>query len=100
VASGDKEELINQIGESDAIRISLPRTLIDEVMKTAGTWPGVLTSRLRRGKLEIQCEDGAAIMPRLQAHVTGLGESVQQLEVIRPNLETLYLKVTGRALRE
>ncbi|NTV04254.1 hypothetical protein HGA89_04965 [bacterium] len=55
---------------------------------------------LRRGKLEIHCRDGAALLPRLQAELAAAGLGLDQLEVTRPNLESLYLKITGRALRE
>ncbi len=54
----------------------------------------------RRGKLEIHCTDGASLLDDLKSSLTARGCTLDQLEVIRPNLETLYLKITGRALRE
>ena len=54
----------------------------------------------RRGKLQIECRDGADMLPVLQQTLDGRGLALDQLEIIRPNLETLYLKVTGRTLRE
>ncbi len=99
-ALGDKEELIRQIGESDAVRIHLAAELVDDANAAATDWPGVEGSGVRKGKFEIRCSDGAAVVARLGAWLGERDASLDQLEVIRPNLETLYLKITGRALRE
>ncbi|MBK7702768.1 MAG: ABC transporter ATP-binding protein [bacterium] len=98
-ALGDKEELIRQIGEHDVVRVQLPPAAVAPAA-AAAAWPDVSSADLRRGKLEIHCRDGAALLPRLQAELTAAGLGLDQLEVIRPNLESLYLKITGRALRE
>ena len=100
VASGDKEQLINQIGEQDAVRIQVPDPTLEDLIGAAAGWPGVLSAVRRRGKLEIRCADGAAVVSRLQAYLSERDLGMDQLEVTRPNLESLYLKVTGRALRE
>ena len=56
--------------------------------------------REHRGKSEIRAADGGAVLVPLQAWLTTAGLEMAQLEVIRPNLETLYLNLTGRGLRE
>ena len=99
-ALGDKEELIRQIGEHDVVRVQMPAAALAPAAAAAAAWPDVTFADLRRGKLEIHCRDGAALLPRLQAELSAGGLGLDQLEVIRPNLESLYLKITGRALRE
>ena len=49
---------------------------------------------------EVRTPDGGVLLPRIQAWLTEAGQPLSQLEVERPNLETLYLNLTGRALRE
>ena len=44
--------------------------------------------------------DGGALLPRIQGWLAADGLPLEQLEVERPNLETLYLSLTGRGLRE
>ncbi len=100
VAIGDKEELIRQIGEADLVRCQVPVKKIQEIGAALVDFDDVLQVVNRRGKLQIECQDGAKLLPRLQAELSGRGLDLEQLEIIRPNLETLYLKVTGRALRE
>ncbi len=99
-ALGDKEQLIHEIGESDAVRLLLATDRHADLAADAARWPGVSWAGFRRGKFEIQCDDGAPVVARLQTWLTEDGLELDQLEVIRPNLESLYLKITGRALRE
>lgn len=100
VAIGDKDELISQIGDVDQIRFRLPDGLESALREEAPTWPGVESVAARRGKMEIRAVEGAPLLPLLTEFLGRNGAELHGLEVIRPNLESLYLKVTGRALRE
>jgi len=100
VALGDKEELISQIGDEDLIRFQLDPGLRAALGSIAETWTGCLGIAERRGKVEIRARDGARLLPELQAWFQTQGQTLEQLEVDRPNLETLYLNLTGRGLRE
>jgi len=100
VAVGDKEELIHQIGDEDLIRFQLPAAAMLEFQAVAQTWPGFLKSAEYRGKMEIHTSDGATLLPHLQQWLANNNHPLSQLEIERPNLETLYLNLTGRSLRE
>ncbi len=100
VALGDKEDLIRQIGDTDHVRFQLDAELEDELRSAAEGWPDVLRITRRRARVELETADGAELLPRLQEFVAERGAALDRLEIIRPNLESLYLKVTGRALRE
>ncbi len=100
VAMGDKEELIAQIGEADLVRCQVPAAELPALAQVLSEHDDVAEVGERRGKLQIECRDGADMLPVLQQTLDGRGLALDQLEIIRPNLETLYLKVTGRTLRE
>ncbi|HPF71430.1 MAG TPA: ABC transporter ATP-binding protein, partial [Candidatus Krumholzibacteria bacterium] len=100
VALGDKEELIRQIGDEDAIRCAVPGEHAAAFAEAALAWPGVVRVGERRGLAELRTRDAAAALPRVQDWLQGRGLPLAQLEVERPNLETLYLSLTGRGLRE
>jgi len=100
VALGDKEALIRQVGERDTVRFDLPPALDAPFAAAAAAWPDVVVTGRRRGKMELECPDGAALLPRLQAFLAEHGEPLRQLEIRRPDLESLYLSITGRELRE
>ena len=100
VALGDKEQLINQIGDEDLIRFHLPELEASAFQEACQQWPGCLGVNLKRGKIEMRTPDGAALLPRVQAWLAERQLPLTQLEIDRPNLETLYLNLTGRSLRE
>ncbi len=100
VALGDKEELIRQIGNEDLIRFLLPESELPALQSAALQWEGCLEVGHRRGKVEVRAGDGAALLPRLQQWLDQRQIPLTQLEIERPNLETLYLNLTGRGLRE
>jgi len=100
VAVGDKEDLISQSGDEDRVRVLVPAARRDELAAAAAKWPGVQAVGEHRGKSEIRATDGGAVLPALQAWLAAADLELAQLEVVRPNLETLYLNLTGRGLRE
>lgn len=100
VALGDKESLIGQIGDVDLIRLSLPPGRREAFAVACAGWEGCAGVGERRGKVEVRARDGGALLPRIQAWLAAEGVALEQLEIERPNLETLYLNLTGRGLRE
>ncbi len=100
VALGNKEDLINQIGDNDYISFMVPADRLESVMAQAHSWDGVLDVEFTRGKIKIKTSDGSQTLPYLQSCLVSEKLSLEQLEISRPNLETLYLNLTGRSLRE
>ena len=100
VALGDKESLITQIGDVDLIRLSLPGERRADFAAACEAWDGCAGVGERRGKVEVRARDGGALLPRIQDWLAANGLPLEQLEIERPNLETLYLTLTGRGLRE
>jgi ABC-2 type transport system ATP-binding protein len=100
VALGDKESLISQIGDVDLIRLSLPEATHAAFVTACGAWPDCAGVGERRGKVEVRTRDGGLMLPHIQDWLRAHDLPLEQLEIERPNLETLYLTLTGRGLRE
>ncbi len=99
-ALGDKAALISQIGHEDTVRFRLDGALLPALQEAATTWPGVAEVDHVRGLAALRCQDSVAVLPVVQDWLTARELPLADLEVLRPNLETLYLDLTGRALRE
>jgi ABC-2 type transport system ATP-binding protein len=99
-ALGDKEQLISQIGDEDAVRCAVPDDVVAGFEAAAAGWLGVVAVGRRRGLCELRTRDAAQVLPVLQSWLEEHGLPLERLEVERPNLETLYLALTGRGLRE
>jgi ABC-2 type transport system ATP-binding protein len=52
------------------------------------------------GSLDAIVEDARALLPALLRTVAAAGARVQAVEVAEPNLEAVFLHLTGRALRD
>ncbi len=99
-ALGDKEALIHQIGHEDTVRFALDAATLPRLREAAADWPGVTAVDHARGQATLRCADSAETLPAVQRWLADEGLRLSGLEVLRPNLETLYLDLTGRALRE
>jgi ABC-2 type transport system ATP-binding protein len=99
-AIGDKEALIREIGDEHTVRFALAGELLEPLRGVATDWPGVASVQHDRGQAIVRCADSARTLPRIQAWLADRDLALSHLEVHRPNLETLYLNLTGRALRE
>lgn len=100
VALGDKEQLIGQIGDTDLIRLRVAPDHRPDFQAAFERRDDCRSVGERRGKIEIRTPDGAALLPVIQGWLQKRDLSLEQLEIERPNLETLYLNLTGRGLRE
>ncbi len=100
VALGDKEQLISQIGDADLVRFFLDESHREDFRTVFGTRSDCHDIGIRRGKIEIRTVDGARLLPDVRNWLETRNLPLEQLEIERPNLETLYLKLTGPGLRE
>jgi len=100
VALGDRDELISQVGENDTVRFVLPSRFDDDFSREAGGWPLVDAVARRRGKMELHCPQAGAVLPLLQQYLRSRELELERLEISRPDLESLYLSITGREPRE
>ena len=93
VALGTPDELKARVG-GDVITIATTdnTTSAAELASKFG-----LTPALDNGTLRIEVSDGAAVIPRL---VRDLSAQVTAVTLRRPSLDDVFLKLTGRAIRE
>lgn len=98
-AEGTQRELVALVGEHD--RVSL--TAGGEVKAAAaalGELPEVTEVRELDGRIELFVSDARAALPQILALAAGAGAAVRSVAVAEPDLETVFLHLTGRALRD
>lgn len=100
IAYGTHEELIRLVGEQ--ARIDL--TLNVEVERVIAPWRGVEgVSRVSpgaEGLVTVLVDDSNRVLPRLFEAATGVGARITGVDIQEPNLEAVFLHLTGRALRD
>jgi ABC-2 type transport system ATP-binding protein len=99
IAGGTRDELVRMVGEQ--ARIDL--TVTGEPAGAAEAWrtvEGVSQSTAAQGRVEVLAADSDAVVPRLFESAAQAGFHISSVDIKEPNLETVFLSLTGRALRD
>ncbi len=99
IAEGTRRQLVDTIGERDRVRLTVsgdPRPAVDAVQDL----PGVDTVSIDGGGVEVMAADGPSLLPPLLRVLDEADVSVTSAEVSEPDLEAVFLQMTGKALRE
>jgi ABC-2 type transport system ATP-binding protein len=99
IACGTRDELVRLVGEQ--ARVDLAVT--GEPEKAAEAWrkvAGVSRATVEEGRVAVLAGDSNAVVPRLFERAAQLGFRIGSVEIREPNLETVFLTLTGRALRD
>jgi ABC-2 type transport system ATP-binding protein len=101
IAYGTHEELIDIVGELDRITVAL-NAQSDAILNAWRAVEGVTSVSSEDGVLHLLVDDSNLVLPRLFEAATGAGGGVRisSVDIQEPNLEAVFLHLTGRALRD
>ena len=99
IASGTHAELIKRVGELDRLALTL-NTAADQIVDTFRAVDGVRTADQQAGTLILLVDDSNLVLPRLFEVATRQTVRITSVEIHEPNLEAVFLHLTGRALRD
>lgn len=98
-AEGTRRELVSMVGEKDRVAITANGDL-SRAVEIVRNVPGVTEASASDRRIDILANDSSSILPRLLSAVTDSGGTVTGVELEEPNLEAVFLHVTGKALRD
>lgn len=98
-AEGTRRELVSMVGEKDRVSISATGDLAG-VVEALHRVPGVTDASSSDHRVEVLATGASSILPALLGAVTEAGGSITGVEVVEPNLEAVFLHLTGKALRD
>ncbi len=99
IACGTHPELVKLVGELDRIDIALNAD-VGGNLKRFEKIEGVKKVTSENGKLTLLVIDSDTVLPRLFELSSRLELRILSVEVKEPNLESVFLHLTGRALRD
>jgi ABC-2 type transport system ATP-binding protein len=99
IANGMHEELVKIIGAMDRITVTI-NTESARVMEAWKAVKGVKQVTAEDGTLTILADDSNRVLPRLFETAATNGVRITSVAIQEPNLETVFLHLTGRALRD
>jgi ABC-2 type transport system ATP-binding protein len=99
IAEGTRDELVSMVGEGDQVRLSATGNLAAAADALAGrSW--VRQARAVDGSIDLVVENARSELPAILTDVAAAGATVRSVEVTEPDLEAVFLHLTGRALRD
>lgn len=99
VACGTHAELVKLVGELDRIDVAIN----DQSEKVISGWQataGVHRVSAEDGHLTILAEDSNLVLPHLFESATQAKVRITSVEIQEPNLEAVFMHLTGKALRD
>ena len=96
-AEGTRRELVSLVGQKDRVSITGEMSMAGDSVRGV---VGVSEVSLSERRLDVLVADAGAVLPELLARVTEAGASIIGVEVVEPNLEAVFLHLTGKALRD
>lgn len=112
IALGDQNQLKQQVGEEDRLvfrvdALAIQDTLLTKLQQIEGVSRALYDapqetegSEKPTGKLTIFAQRGRRALPHLIRDINEAGLEITSVEVREPDLEAVFLHLTGRALRD
>lgn len=98
-AEGTRAELIAMVGGRDRVHLATAdRT--DDALEALGAHASVDEITQGDGGIDLLVRGGGAALPRLLEVAQESGIGVTGVDIIEPNLEAVFLHLTGKALRD
>jgi ABC-2 type transport system ATP-binding protein len=99
VAEGTRRELVARVGERDRIELAATGDLAG-LAGAAARVDGVDEAGVVAGGVHLVARDGRRLLPRLLEAAEHSGAEVTSVELVEPDLEAVFLHLTGKALRD
>jgi len=98
-AEGTRRELVAMVGGRDRITITATGDLARGTA-VAHDISGVFEASQSDEGMEVLANEASRLLPELLSKIAGAGVVISGVEVVEPNLEAVFLHVTGKALRD
>jgi ABC-2 type transport system ATP-binding protein len=99
IAYGTNEELVKIVGELDRIELSIP-TESAAILERWQAVQGVRQLSADDHVVTLLVDDSNVALPRLFETAVEAGVRITGVDIQEPNLEAVFLHLTGRALRD
>jgi ABC-2 type transport system ATP-binding protein len=98
-AEGTRRELVQLVGQHDRIRLQATGPCAAGVEALASL-AAVREAGVRDGGIEMLVDNADRWLAEILGKVSGAGVGISSVDVEEPNLESVFLHLTGRALRD
>lgn len=104
IASGTHDELVRIVGELDRIALTVSAlTSEEDCGRLQEAWreiAGVQSTSSEDGTVTLLVDDSNLVLPALFEAAATMGVRIDKVDIQEPNLESVFLHLTGKALRD
>ncbi|HWS45225.1 MAG TPA: ABC transporter ATP-binding protein [Acidimicrobiia bacterium] len=99
VAEGTRRELVSMLEEHDRIELAATGDLA-RFVEVCRSLPGIDGATLSDEHVQLLAREGRRLLPAVLEAAEHNGAAVNSVELVEPDLEAVFLHLTGTALRE
>lgn len=99
IAEGTRHELVSLVGGRDRVTLSATGD-VSKALQALRALPWVHSADSSAEGVELVVDEARTRLPALIQEAAGAGVAIKSVEVAEPDLEAVFLHLTGRALRE
>ncbi len=99
IAWGTHDDLIKLVGEQTRIDLTI-NTEAEQLLNAWKAVEGVSGIDAQDGRIALLVDDSNRVLPRLFDNAMQYGVRITSVDIREPNLEMVFLHLTGRALRD
>ena len=99
IAYGTHDELVKIVGQLDRVDLTVnqPAEPVAECWRAVA---GVDSVTVKEEKISVLVQDSNQVLPDLFESASYMGARITSVDIQEPNLETVFIHLTGRALRD
>ena len=99
IAEGSRRHLVDRVGQADRIELDVERDA-ERLAEACRRLDAVTQAQTTDRQVVLLAADGRALLPALLEVAEREGVAVKGVQVIEPDLEAVFLHLTGKALRD
>ncbi len=99
-AEGTRRELVELIGGRDRVTLVASGPLGQAAVEIRALDPRIDEVTAGDGAIEILVTEARSILPAILSTAASAGATIRTVEVVEPDLEAVFLHLTGKALRD
>ena len=101
IAIGTQKELTKQVGEMETLILHFDESeYVEKLAEVVGAVPGVLKADTSDHSISLIVQEAEEVLAPVVSKTNELGIKVRSIDIHEPNLEAVFLHLTGKALRD
>ena len=98
-AEGTRRELVALVGGKDRVELAAGGT-VGPALAALRALDGVEEATATDGRIVLVVDEARHLLPRILETAAAAGAAIRSVEVVEPDLEAVFLHLTGKALRD